>query len=78
MDIQDSIIRVIARINALPKESIKLKDNLKEDLGMDSLDIIEMIVELEREFNLYIPEGWVKKIKTVDEIVEYVKVQSPK
>lgn len=44
-----------------------------EDLNADSLDIVELIMALEEEFDLEIPDEEAEKIQTVGEIVEYIK-----
>lgn len=46
--------------------------NLFDDLGLDSLDAIELVMDMEREFNMSIPDDEVEKIKTVGEIIEYI------
>ena len=44
-----------------------------EDLGADSLDIVELIMALEEEFDLEIPDAEAEKIVTVNDVVEYIK-----
>ncbi|WMJ73927.1 acyl carrier protein [Cytophagaceae bacterium ABcell3] len=71
MNLQDLIISIVAKINGVPKEEVSLSHKLKEDLGMDSLDSLELITEIEQEFSLYIPEE--TEINSVGEIVQYVE-----
>lgn len=44
-----------------------------DDLGADSLDIVELIMELEEEFDMEIPDADAEKIVTVGDVVEYIK-----
>jgi acyl carrier protein len=54
------------------KEKIKLESRLKEDLGLDSIDAIQVVMVLEREFNFEIPDDDVERINTVADIIEYL------
>ncbi|MGI6622464.1 MAG: acyl carrier protein [Clostridiaceae bacterium] len=54
-------------------EEIKLESSFIDDLGADSLDIVELIMALEEEFDLEIPDKEAEKIATVGDAVEYIK-----
>jgi acyl carrier protein len=60
-------------------EREKLTDNASfiEDLGADSLDIVELVMEFEKEFNIDIPDEDAEKLRTVGEAINYLdgKVQ---
>ena len=60
------------RLGADP-ENITLESSFIDDLGADSLDIVELIMALEEEFDLQIPEEDAEKIATVGDAVNYVK-----
>ncbi|MCL2383347.1 MAG: acyl carrier protein [Oscillospiraceae bacterium] len=47
-----------------------------DDLGADSLDIVELIMALEEEFDIEIPDNEAEKVKTVGDVVEYMKNNS--
>ena len=56
------------------KESdITMDTSLIEDLGADSLDLVELIMAMEEEFNFELPEEDAEKISTVGEAIEYIK-----
>jgi acyl carrier protein len=55
------------------EEEVKLETKLVDDLGIDSLEIFEIVMSLEEEFGLEIPNEDVEGIKTVDQIVKYVE-----
>jgi acyl carrier protein len=47
-----------------------------DDLGADSLDVVELIMALEEEFDLEIPDAEAEKIKTVSNVVDYIKAHA--
>ena len=55
------------------KEQVTRKTSFIEDVGADSLDIVELIMELEEEFEINIPDEQAEKIKTVGEAIEYIE-----
>ena len=54
-------------------EIITMDTTFIDDLGADSLDIVELIMALEEEFDIEIPEADAEKISTVGDVVEYIK-----
>ncbi len=54
-------------------EIITMDTTFIDDLGADSLDIVELIMALEEEFDIEIPETDAEKISTVGDVVEYIK-----
>ena len=63
---------IIEQLNA-EDDAIKLETSFIDDLGADSLDIVELIMALEEEFDLQIPDSEAEKISTVGDVVEYIK-----
>lgn len=49
------------------------ESNFREDLGLDSLDIVDLAMEIEKEFNISIPDSDIEKILTVEGLINYVK-----
>ena len=47
--------------------------NIQDDLGADSLDVVDLVMSLEEEFDLEIPDEAVENIKTVGDIVKYIE-----
>jgi acyl carrier protein len=58
-------------------DKITLTSSFTEDLGADSLDIVEMVMELEEEFGVKIPDEDAEKIKTVGEAIRYIQTHKP-
>lgn len=63
---------VVEQLNISPDE-VKLESKFREDLGMDALDIIELIMELEDKFDIFIPDDDIPKITSISEAAEYIK-----
>jgi acyl carrier protein len=63
---------VIDRLNVEEAE-VKLEASFKEDLGADSLDVVELVMELEDEFGMEISDDDAEKIVTVGDAVNYIK-----
>ena len=55
------------------ESEVKMEASFIDDLGADSLDIVELIMALEEEFDLEIPDKEAEKIATVGDAVEYIK-----
>lgn len=72
---EEKIISLIAEKLGKKKEQINLKTNLIEDLGADSLDVVELIMTFEDEFGVTLPDEDVAKMKTVGDVVTYIKNQ---
>jgi acyl carrier protein len=73
---QDALVRVIKIIvEQLGSEEADVVPGASfiEDLGADSLDIVELIMALEEEFDIEIPDSEAEKITTVGDAVEYIK-----
>ena len=66
----------IASQLGIDEEEIKMESSFVNDLGADSLDIVELIMALEEKYDIEIPDEEVEKIVTVGDIVEYVKARS--
>lgn len=57
----------------IDEDKITMESAVIEDLGADSLDIVDLIMGLEEEFNVEIPDETVEDIKTVGDIVHYLE-----
>lgn len=68
----EKIRAIIANQLDLDPESITPESRLIEDLKADSLDVVELIMDLEQEFSTEIPEEDIAKVKTVGDILQFV------
>ena len=69
----EKVKEVIMDQLAVEDDAVKLETSFIDDLGADSLDIVELIMALEEEFDLQIPDSEAEKIMTVGDVVEYIK-----
>ncbi|ADD02541.1 acyl carrier protein [Thermoanaerobacter mathranii subsp. mathranii str. A3] len=63
---------IIAEQLGIDPDEITMESSFIDDLGADSLDIVELIMALEEEFDIEIPDEDAEKIKTVGDVVEYL------
>lgn len=73
MDEFERVKSVIADQLGADESSITLESSFVDDLGADSLDIVELIMGLETEFDIEIPDDQAEKISTVGDAVNYIK-----
>jgi acyl carrier protein len=67
---------IIVEQLGIEESEITMESSFIDDLGADSLDIVELIMALEEEFDLEIPDKEAEKISTVGDAVEYIKAHS--
>ena len=63
---------IVEQLNVSPDE-VKPEAKFVEDLGADSLDVVEMIMALEEKFEIEIPDSDAEKIQTVQDVVDYIE-----
>ncbi len=63
---------IVEQLN-VAENTVTLESSFIDDLGADSLDIVELIMALEEEFDMEIPDADAEKIVTVNDVVEYIK-----
>jgi len=63
---------IVEQLNVSPDE-VKPESKFVEDLGADSLDVVELIMALEEKFEIQIPDSEAEKIQTVQDIVNYIE-----
>ncbi len=72
LDAENKIKRIISDQLGISEEEIQGESNFVEDLGADSLDIVELIMAMEEEFEMEIPDEDAEKLLTVQDVIEYV------
>ncbi len=69
---QTKIINIIANQLGVDKETVTASANIVDDLGADSLDVVELVMALEEAFDTEIPDEDAEKIRTVQDIFDYM------
>ena len=72
-EIFDKVKEIIVEQLNVADNTVTLEASFIDDLGADSLDIVELIMALEEEFDMEIPDSDAEKIVTVNDVVEYIK-----
>jgi acyl carrier protein len=72
-DLFERLADIISSKTKVKKEEIKLDSDFELDLKLDSLDIVEIVMAIEEEFNITISDDDVQKLKTVKDAVEYIR-----
>jgi acyl carrier protein len=70
--VRAEVVEIISNRLGVGKEQITDQTTFQEDLGADSLDVVELVMELEEKFKIQIPDEEAEKIKTVGAAVDYV------
>jgi acyl carrier protein len=78
MSVEKRIRELIVENLGVSEEEIKIDSHFIDDLGADSLDTVELIMALEEEFNIEIPDEDAEKLTTVGAAVEYVETKKDK
>ena len=68
----DKVKAIVVEQLGVDEAEVTIDSTFIDDLGADSLDIVELIVAFEEEFNVEIPDDVAEKIKTVKDTVEYI------
>lgn len=69
----EKVRKIIVEQLGVEEDDVTMEASFIDDLGADSLDIVELIMALEEEFDLEIPDSEAEKITTVGDAVDYIK-----
>lgn len=72
----EKIREIVAAQFGADEDSISMGTSFVDDLGADSLDVVELIMALEEEFDMEIDDGEAENITTIADVVEYIKANS--
>ncbi len=73
MSVEEKIKNIILDQLQVEEDEITSEASFQEDFGADSLDIVELILAMEEEFKINIPDEEAEKIRTVGEAIAYIK-----
>ncbi|MBI1837826.1 MAG: acyl carrier protein [Flavobacteriia bacterium] len=75
-EIKAKVISIIVDKLGVEESEVNNEASFTNDLGADSLDTVELIMEFEKEFNIAIPDDQAEKIQTVGDAVSYIEEHS--
>jgi len=71
--VYEKVREIIASQLELEEDEVTLDASIADDLGADSLDVVDLAMSFEDEFNVEIPDDLVESIRTVGDIVKYIE-----
>ena len=74
--VEERVVDIVAEQLGVDKDKIKRESNFVNDLGADSLDTVELVMELEEEFDINIADDAAEKIQTVGEAIAHIESSS--
>jgi len=72
-DVKSKVIAIIVDKLGVDEAEVTTEASFTNDLGADSLDTVELIMEFEKEFNIAIPDDQAEKIGTVGQAIDYIQ-----
>lgn len=71
--VEERVVDIVAEQLGVDKDKVTRETHFVNDLGADSLDTVELVMELEEEFDISIPEDSAEKIQRVGEAIDYIE-----
>ncbi len=71
--VEERVIDIVAEQLGVSKDQITRETDIANDLGADSLDIVELVMEFEDEFEINIPEEAAENITTIGQVIDHIK-----
>ncbi len=75
-DVEAKVKKIISEQLGVPEADVKPEASFVNDLGADSLDTVELVMALEEEFGVEIPDEDAEKIATVQNAIDYIKAKA--
>ena len=73
VEIEEKVVQIVSEQMSVDKKEVSRNTSFVNDLNADSLDTVELVMELEDEFDLTIPDEEAEKLKTVGEAIDYIR-----
>lgn len=74
-EIEDKVMSIVSEQMSVDRSEIKRETSFVNDLNADSLDTVELVMELEDEFDMSIPDEEAEKLQTVGQAIDYIQNQ---
>ena len=75
MGLEDRVSAIVVEQLGVTQEELAPEASFIDDLGADSLDIVELVMAMEEEFDIEIPDDDAEKIQTIEDVITYVKAK---
>jgi len=75
MAVEEKVIEIISHKLNLSKDQVKPEASFVDDLGADSLDLVELVMAMEEAFGMEVPDEDAEKLRTVKDVIDYVKAR---
>ncbi len=75
MDLAERVYAIVSEQLGVEKESLVPEANLLDDLGADSLDVVELVMAIEEEFAIEVPDADAENIRTLGDITSYIEAR---
>ena len=76
MSVEERVIEIVSEQMGVAKDRVTRETSFVNDLGADSLDTVELVMEFEEEFDITIPDEEAEKIGTVGQAISYIEEHS--
>ncbi len=73
MSLQPKVVKIIEEQLGVDADRVKPEASFIDDLGADSLDIVELVMAMEEEFDIEIPDEDAEKLRTVQDVMKYLE-----
>ena len=73
MSVEERVIEIVSEQMGVANDQVTRETSFVNDLGADSLDTVELVMEFEEEFDITIPDEEAEKIQTVGQAIQYVE-----
>jgi acyl carrier protein len=73
VSVEERVIEIVSEQMGVSKDQVTKETSFVNDLGADSLDTVELVMEFEEEFDITIPDEEAEKIQTVGQAIEYIE-----
>ena len=73
---QEKVISIVSEAANVEIANIKPETSFVDDLNLDSLDMVEMMMKMEEEFGVEIPEEKTEELKTINDVTSYLKTNA--
>jgi acyl carrier protein len=75
VSVEEKVMGIVSEQLSVPKEEVRRESSFVDDLKADSLDVVELVMEFEDEFEITIPDDDYEKIRTVGDAVDYIEAK---